>query len=70
MFPPTSEGSFALHSNSSASAFSGSYIHITTTYKIKYVCISLHFGQVAFLVVEKCNHKNVLTYLKIFDYPI
>lgn len=70
MFPPTSEGSFAFHSNSLGSAFSGSYIHITTTYKIKSVCISLHFGQISFLVAAKLNHKSVFIYLKNFDYPV
>ena len=60
MFPPTREGSLAFHSNSLGSAFSGSYIHKTTIYKIKCVHISLHFGQISFLVVEKYNYKNVL----------
>ena len=60
MFPPTREGSLAFHSNSLGSAFSGSYIHKTTIYKIKCVHISLHFGQISFLVVAKYNYKNVL----------
>ena len=60
MFPPTREGSLAFHSNSLGSAFSGSYIHKTTIYKIQCVRISLHFGQISFLVVAKYNCKNVL----------
>lgn len=70
MFPLTSEGSFAFHSNSLGSAFSGSYIHITITYKRKCVCISLHFGQMSFLVMAKHNYNNVFIYFKTFDYTV